>query len=87
MRVEARRQSGGVACRPIIGPAAQRVTQRQSSSPLQVACQVAGAEKTVWNQSKKVNCRVSQHGRLLPIAASTAKSWQFIVRCEKIGSR
>ena len=47
MRVEARPQSGGVACRPVIGPAAQHVWRRRSSSPLQAACQIAGAEITV----------------------------------------
>jgi hypothetical protein len=66
---------------------AQLFGRRRSSSPLQAACQLGGAEKTVWNQSKKVNWRVCRQARLLPIAASASKSWQFIVQCEKLGSR
>jgi hypothetical protein len=61
--------------------------RRRSPSPLQAACQLAAEEKTVSDQSQKVNCRLSQQGRLPPIAASGAKSWRFIVQCEKLGNR
>jgi hypothetical protein len=54
---------------------------------LQTACQLGGAEKTVWNQSKKVNCRIFRHAGLLPFAAAQQKTCRIIVQCEKIGSR
>jgi hypothetical protein len=54
---------------------------------LQVACQLGGAEKTVWNQLKKVNCQIFRHAGLLSFAASRQKTCRFIVQCEKIGSR
>jgi hypothetical protein len=59
----------------------------RSCFPLQVACQLGGAEKTVWNQSKNLNCRVLRQGVLLPFAASQSKTCRFIVQCEKIGNR
>jgi hypothetical protein len=54
---------------------------------LQVACQLGGAEKTVWNQSIKLICWILWQAGLLSFAASRQKTCRFIVQCEKIGSR
>jgi hypothetical protein len=48
-----------------------------------VACQLGGAEKTVWNQSKKFDCRNSGQAGMPSFAASRQKNCRFIVQREK----